>query len=287
MKFTKMHGIGNDFVVMDVTVEPISEHELSPLAVRLNDRRFGIGGDGLVLILPSDVGIFRMRMINPDGSEAGMCGNGIRCFGKYLYDHGLTSERSFLVETKAGPLALQLQVEGNTVSSVTVDMGTPRLTRADIPMTGSSGEQCIEQPLRVDGREFRITAVSMGNPHVVAFVEDLCELDVAHWGPLIERHDWFPDRTNVQFARVSATNEIELRTWERGAGMTMACGTGACAALAAAAITGRSMRAATVHLLGGDLQIDWRSDNHIFMTGPAEEVFSGEIEEPLVPVDTH
>lgn len=278
MKFTKMHGIGNDFVMIDCLRDPLPEETLPGLSRKLNDRRFGIGGDGIILVLPSRVADLRMRMFNPDGSEAEMCGNGIRCFAKYAYDRKLVDETQLKVETAAGVKTLKLLTRGGKVESVRVDMGQPRLRRSEIPMKGDEADKVVAEPLKVDGRKFDITAVSMGNPHVVIFDENVKGFDLERYGPLIETHRAFPQRTNVHFVQVCGTSEIVARTWERGAGITLACGTGACATVVAAALNNKTGRNVRVHLPGGDLQIEWTGDNRVLMTGPTEEVFEGEID---------
>lgn len=277
MKFTKMHGIGNDFVVVDCLSETLPEERLPEISRKVNDRKFGIGGDGLILVLPSRQADFRMRMFNPDGTEAQMCGNGIRCFAKYVYDRGQTVDTTIKVETLAGVKALKLSTRGKTVEAVRVDMGQPRLRRSEIPMRGDDSERVVAEPLRVDGKRIEITAVSMGNPHAVIFVDKIDAVDAAKLGPAIETHRSFPERTNVHFVQVLNTTELAQKTWERGAGITLACGTGACASLVAAVLNNKANRRATVHLPGGDLIIEWTGDNRVYMTGPAEEVFEGEI----------
>lgn len=277
MKFTKMHGIGNDFVVVDCLSETLPEERLGEISRKVNDRKFGIGGDGLILVLPSKVADFRMRMFNPDGSEAEMCGNGIRCFARYLFDRQLIAEPQVKVETLAGVKMLKLLTRAGKVEAVRVDMGQPRLRRSEIPMRGDDAEKVVGEALKVDGRRFEITAVSMGNPHVVLFEDNLDTLDIERYGPQIENHRLFPQRTNVQFVKVCSSSEIILRTWERGAGVTLACGTGACAAVVAGALANKTGKNVTVHLLGGDLRVEWMGDNRVMMTGPAEEVFEGEI----------
>jgi diaminopimelate epimerase len=279
MRFTKMHGLGNDYIYLDGHREPLDEVDLPWLARVLSDRNFGIGGDGIILILPSEQADFRMRMFNADGSEGEMCGNGMRCFAKYVYDHGLTRTTELVVETGAGPIRPRLTVEHGCVTSVTVDMGAPILERGRIPMLGSPADgRVIDEPLRVGDEEVRVTCVSMGNPHCVLFVEDVQAAPVRTLGPLIERHEVFPARTNVEFIRVVAPDRLEMRVWERGSGETLACGTGASASVVAAALNGLAGRACTVKLLGGELQIEWREDDHVFLTGPAVEAFSGEVD---------
>jgi len=283
MKFTKMHGLGNDYVYVNCFEENLEGVDLSELSRRVSDRHFGIGGDGLILIMPSEAADFRMRVFNNDGSEAKNCGNGLRCVSKYVYDHGLTDKTTFTVETLGGIVTPVVQTgEDGKVSQITIDMGEPRFDRASIPMTGTPDEHVVEQSLTVDGRTFRLTAVSMGNPHAVLFEEEVRDEVVATYGPLIESHEWFPERTNVEFIQVLNRRELKFRVWERGSGVTLACGTGACAAAVAAHVTGRTDREVTVHLLGGDLFIEWReSDNRVYMTGPATEVFSGVYTGPI------
>ena len=276
MRFTKMHGIGNDFIVVDGITEPIPDVDLAELSRRINDRRFGVGGDGLILVLPSRSAEFRMRMFNPDGSEAEMCGNGTRCVARFVYDRKLTTQTTIRLETLAGTRTLRLATRRGKVESVRVDMGQPRLRRSDIPMRGEDTEAVLDEPIKVDGRKLTFTAVSMGNPHAVIFDLKPTPADVAALGPAIESHRFFPQKTNVQFCDVTSTSEVVLRTWERGAGVTLACGTGACAAVVAGVITGRLTRRVTVHLLGGDLLIEWTGDNRVMMTGPAETVFEGD-----------
>lgn len=277
MQFTKMHGIGNDFVVLDCLKAEIPEENLPELARRLCDRRFGIGSDGLILVLPSRVAHLRMRMFNPDGSEAEMCGNGIRCFAKYAYDRKHVTSTQMNVETLAGVKPLKLTVQGGKVTSVTVDMGVPRLQPQEIPVRVDA-ENVIGYPLRAAGRKLEFTAVSMGNPHAVIFLDNVSVFPVEKVGPEIEHHKLFPKRTNVQFVQVVNTHEIILRTWERGAGLTLACGTGACAAVVAGALNKLTSREVLVHLPGGNLQIEWLGDGRVLMTGAATEVFVGEID---------
>lgn len=277
MKFVKMHGLGNDFVMVDGFSVRLAETELEQLALRVCDRHFGIGADGLILALPSDRADFRMRIFNSDGSEAMHCGNGIRCMAKFVYDLGLTRESVLRVETAGERInVLELLTEGDAVREVRVDMGEPGLQRGTLPMTGDPESRVIDEPLEVGSEQLRLTCVSMGNPHAVTFVEDTARYPVERIGPLVESHAVFPRRTNTEFIQVLGPNELRMRVWERGAGETLACGTGACASVVAAALTGRAERRAVVHLLGGDLQIEWRDDNHIYMTGPAVESFRGE-----------
>ena len=274
MRFTKMHGLGNDYVYVNGFAEQVDDPVA--LARAVSDRHFGIGGDGLILILPSDKADCRMRMFNADGSEAQMCGNGIRCVAKYVYDHDIARRTTLNVETLAGVIDLDLFVAGGVVERVCVKMGEPRLQREQIPMRGAPGE-VINEPLLVNGETFDVTAVSMGNPHCVVFVDAVGSFDVAHWGPLFEHHDAFPERVNTEFIQVDDRESFSMRVWERGSGETLACGTGAAAAAVACHLTGRTGRRVTGHLLGGPLELEWQaSDNQVLMTGPAVEVFSGE-----------
>jgi diaminopimelate epimerase len=273
MRFVKMHGIGNDYVYVDCFRETVTEPE--KLAVYISDRHLGVGADGLILIMPSHKADVRMRMFNADGSEAQMCGNGIRCLAKYVYDSGISRKSDLTVETLAGVLSLELFTPNGTVEKVKVNMGTPRLRRRDIPMRGE-GECVLGEKLTAGDREFAVTGVSMGNPHCVIFVDDVAKFPVAHYGPLIEHHAQFPQRTNVEWIEWLNRQEIRQRTWERGSGETLACGTGACAAAVASVLNGKTDCAMIVHLLGGDLEIEWAKDNHVYMTGPAVEVFRGD-----------
>lgn len=280
MKFSKMHGLGNDYVYVNCFVEPLAGVDLPELARRVSDRNFGIGSDGLILIMPSERADFRMRVFNSDGSEAKSCGNGLRCVSKYVYDHGLTRQTRFSVETLGGIVHPEVVVgTDGKVASVTIDMGEPRLAPAEIPVkwSGDGGQVVINQPLKIEDRTFQLTAVSMGNPHAVIIVDQVRDEDVRRYGPLIEFHEWFPERTNVEFIQIVNRQEILFRVWERGSGVTLACGTGACAAVVAAVLNGKTDRRVTVHLAGGDLSIEWREeDNHVYMTGAAEEVYRGE-----------
>jgi len=282
LRFTKMHGIGNDYVYVDLfhqkVADPVS------LAIAVSNRHFGVGADGLILIGPSKAGDVSMRVFNADGSEAEMCGNGIRCVAKYAYEHQLARSEDVRIETPAGVRHVRVSVEGGRVVRARVDMGEPRLLRKDIPMTGPAGEQCVDAVLQVprsaglpEGAEFVATCVSMGNPHCVIFVPDAAAIPLERLGPAIERHEAFPERTNVHFVQVLNKGEATMRTWERGSGVTLACGTGASAVCVAGALTGRTGRKLLAHLPGGDLELEFSAaDNHVFMTGPAVEVFTGE-----------
>ena len=276
IKFTKMHGTGNDYIYINAISQTVKRP--SKLSITMSDRHYGIGADGLILIQKARTrgADFRMRMFNADGSEAEMCGNGIRCFGKYVYDHGLTDKKELAIETLAGLKILQLNIRNHRVTGVTVDMGEPILRRDKIPMLGKPGIVDREVLQLLDGTHFEINALSMGNPHVVIFVEDAENFPVEKYGPVIENHDSFPQRTNVEFVQVVNSGEIIQRTWERGSGETMACGTGASAATVASILTEQTERSLTVHLRGGDLTTSWKEeDNHVHLTGPAVEVFEG------------
>ena len=276
MKFTKMQGAGNDYVYVNCFDETVENPQ--QLAIQVANRNFGIGSDGLILIMPSDKADVRMRMFNSDGSESEMCGNGIRCVAKYAYDHGIVAKKEITAETGAGILTLQLfsGIDGK-IEKVRVNMGPPRLTRGEIPMTGDAGAKVIAEPLTILDRTFRITCASMGNPHCVIFVEDAEAFPVSTYGPLIENHELFPRRTNVEFIQIISRTEIRQRTWERGAGETLACGTGSSAVTAACVLNGLTEKKILNHLSGGDLEMEWAEDGNIYMTGPAVEVFSGEI----------
>lgn len=280
LRFTKMHGLGNDFIVIDGVLHSVPQ-EGGRWAPRWCHRHFGIGADGLLFVLPSKVADFRMRLFNADGSEAEMCGNGLRCLAKFVYERGYTHREEFTVETPAGIMRPRLKVEGGKVVSVTVDMGEPRLARRQIPMLGEPAEEpVVGEEVEVEGQSFRMTAVSMGNPHAVLFLPQVEGYAVEHWGPRIERHPLFPQRTNVEFVEVMSPSEVRMRVWERGVGETLACGSGACAAVVAGVLNGLMQPRATVHLPGGDLLIEWREDGRVLMTGPAEEVFQGEVPVP-------
>ncbi len=277
MKFTKMQGAGNDYVYVNCFEETVADPRQT--AIQVSNRNFGIGSDGLILIMPSDLADVKMRMFNSDGSESEMCGNGIRCVAKYAFDHGIVSKTEITAETGAGILTLQLFTAADgKVEKVRVNMGPPRLTRAEIPMTGDPAAQVVDQPLTVLDRTFRITCASMGNPHCVIFVDDVANFPVTIYGPLIESNELFPRRTNVEFIQIISRTEIRQRTWERGAGETLACGTGSSAVTAACVLNGLTKKKILNHLSGGDLEMEWADDGNIYMTGSAVEVFNGEIE---------
>jgi diaminopimelate epimerase len=280
VKFTKMHGIGNDYVYVDGFSEQVENP--SKVAELVADRHFGIGGDGLILILPSKTADVRMQMFNADGSEGEMCGNGIRCVAKYAYEHDLARANPLRVETLRGILPIALTLAGNRVEQATVDMEEPILALPDVPVDASTLEQtgcahCYRLVLPKSGRTYDAVFVSMGNPHAVMFVDDVAAIDLEHEGPEVEHHPAFPRRINAHWVQVHSRNELTMRTWERGSGITLACGTGASAVCVAAVLAGHTDRTVLIHLPGGDLTIEWReADNHVYMTGSATEVFSGE-----------
>ncbi len=276
MKFTKMQGLGNDYIYINCTNAEVDNP--SEVARRVSDRHFGIGSDGLVLILPSQNADFKMRMFNSDGSESEMCGNAIRCVGKYVYDNGLTEKKVINIETLAGIKVLTLTVENGKVCLVRVDMGEPILEPKNIPVN-TDKSRFISEPVVVGNYEFNVTAVSMGNPHAVAYIDNVDNFPLNEIGPKMETHKLFPRKVNAEFVQIIDKNTLKMRVWERGAGETLACGTGACAVLVASVLNNVSERAATIKLLGGDLYIEWsEKDNHVYMTGPAVKVFDGEIE---------
>ena len=276
MKFTKMQGIGNDYVYVNCFREQVENP--SQVAIKVSDRHFGVGSDGLILIKPSDVADFEMEMYNADGSQGAMCGNGIRCVAKYVYDYHLTDKTSISVNTKSGIKYLDLTVEDGKVKEVKVNMGAPILNTAEIPMIYGK-EQVIAQPLNINQNLYEVTAVSMGNPHVIVYMEDVKNLKIEEVGPYFEKSSVFPESVNTEFVRVIDRNTVEMRVWERGSGETLACGTGACAVAVACILNGYTEDQVTVKLLGGDLKIFWdRETDLVYMTGPAEVVFDGEIQ---------
>lgn len=275
LKFTKMQGLGNDYVYMDAIHQKI-ENE-SSLAQFVSDRNFGIGSDGLILICKSDIADFKMRMFNSDGSEAEMCGNGIRCVGKFVYDKGLTSKTTVSIETLAGIKTLELNTKEGKVETVKVDMGEPILNPRDIPVI-SEEEPVKNLILEAEGRKFKFTCVSMGNPHAITQLEDIENFDVEKYGKILEVDKAFPNKTNVEFIQIVDKKHVKMRVWERGTGETLACGTGACSVAVACYLNGKTERKVEVELLGGKLYIEWNEkDNHIYMTGPAVTVFEGEL----------
>jgi diaminopimelate epimerase len=287
MRFTKMHGIGNDYVYVDCFRSSMP-HDPAGLSRAVSDRHFGIGADGLILICPSDKADARMRMFNGDGSEAEMCGNGIRCVAKFVYDHGLVRKPVLTIETGRGVLTLELEVAGGMVKQVRVDMGEPILDPVKIPTT-FPGERVVNVQLPISdpapsnawfhdcGLDPRLTCVSMGNPHAILYCRQVRNVPLEVVGPVLETHEAFPRRTNVHFVEIHSPGEVTMRTWERGSGITLACGTGACSVAVAGVLSGRTQRRLLAHLPGGDLQLEWsETDNHVYMKGPATEVFSGE-----------
>ncbi len=273
MNFWKMHGLGNDYVVIDNRDGEITEKETPALAKKLCERRFSVGADGLLLVSNSAKADVRMRIFNADGSEAEMCGNGIRCFAKYCHENGIVKKDEFAVETLAGVKQVWLTVKDGEVKLVKVDMGAPDWNRKSLPMTGEG--TCINENLQVDDETYKVTCLSMGNPHCVIFVDNVDEFPVEYIGPMIENHEAFPKRTNVGFVQVLSKNELKLRVWERGCGETLACGTGTCAAVAAANKLGKVKDKVTVHVLGGDLQVE--VGKTLFLSGAAEKVFEGRL----------
>lgn len=276
MRFTKMHGIGNDYVYVNCFDEPFPK-DPAELARRIADRHFGVGGDGLILICPSDSDAdARMRMFNADGSESEMCGNGLRCVAKFVYDHGINRSEKLQIQTGRGNLAVDLEISGGKAIRARVNMGQPILEGPKIP-TKLAGNPPLDAPLTVDGRSLLVTCVSMGNPHCVTYVERADDELVLGFGPKIEHHALFPARVNVEFVEIISPAEVRQRTWERGSGETLACGTGASAVCVAGVLTGRTERRIINHLRGGDLELEWNAaDNCVYKTGPAVEVFSGD-----------
>ena len=274
-EFTKWQGCCNDFVLFDCRQEAPADY--AKLAQQVCDRHYGVGADGILVVLPSDCADFRMRIFNTDGSEAEMCGNGIRCFARYIYDFGLTDKTCFTVETGAGVLVPEIILENGQVTGVKVDMGEPHLLGEEIPVTGFDGQRVIDKPLTVDGKTYRMTAVSMGNPHCVIFVDDAENFPIYELGRQFESHALFPKKTNTEFVEVKDRRHVRMRVWERGAAVTLACGTGSCATVVAGILNDKLDREAEVQLDGGRLIVKWAENNHVFMTGPAELVFSGKL----------
>jgi diaminopimelate epimerase len=300
MRFTKMHGAGNDYVYVDCFREPVPD-DPAETARQIADRHFGVGGDGMILICPSDVADARMRMFNADGSESEMCGNGIRCVAKFVHDHGISSKPTLKIETGAGVLAVDLEIADGRAERVRVDMGAPILEATKIPVAaalGGADKRVVNVPLDahaklpVDpqwatdcGLDPRMTCVSMGNPHVIIYCDNVAAVPLTTVGPILETLPIFPRRINVHFVEVHSPTEVTMRTWERGSGITLACGTGASAVCVAGVLTGKSARRVLAHLPGGDLELEWAENDHVYMTGPAVEVFSGDWS-PAVPVRT-
>jgi diaminopimelate epimerase len=279
VRFTKMEGLGNDYIYVNNIAEQLPEADFPKLSIAVSERHFGVGSDGLIVILAPTLPDhdFRFRMFNADGSEGEMCGNGIRCFARYCYERGLTTKTRLQVQTLAGTIIPEVLLgHDGQVTGVRVDMGEPRLQRSLIPLAGADTDRVVNELFEVDKHVFRITAVSTGNPHVVIVVNDVDRVDLALIGPKIEHHPLFPNRINVHFVQVISPSELKMRTWERGSGITLACGTGACATLVACHLLGHTTRAALIHLPGGDLTIEWDEEtNHIFKTGPATIVADG------------
>lgn len=277
MRFTKMQGCGNDYVYINGAAEHISQEKKTELVRMLSDRHFGIGGDGVIFINPSKEADFEMEMYNADGSRSGMCGNGIRCVAKYVYDKHLTDKTEFTIVSAGAVKQIALETEDGEAVQIKVNMGAPRLFAKEIPVLSDS-ENVIDEPIMVQGKEYRMTCVSMGNPHAVVFTEDVKNLDIDAVGPYFERHERFPERTNTEFVKVLDRNNIEMRVWERGTGETLACGTGCCAAAVACVLNGLTSREVTVHVLGGAINILWdEKENTVYMSGEAKTVFEGEI----------
>ncbi|MEC3607429.1 diaminopimelate epimerase [Bacillus glycinifermentans] len=276
-RFTKMHGLGNSYIYVNQFEEKLPEEMLPELAVKVSSVYTGIGSDGMILICPSDKAPVKMRIFNSDGSEGKNCGNGLRCVAKYAYEHKLVKEKTFFIETLSGLVTAEVEVKDGKVVSATVDMGEPRLRKSDLPMLGDGDSDTINEPMEFGDREMRGTAVSMGNPHIVFYLNDIEEAPLNTMGPVIEKDERFPEGVNVEFVEVENENELHFRVWERGSGITQACGTGACAAAVASILNGFAKRETdiTVHLAGGDLVINWKHDGRVMMTGPAETVCEG------------
>lgn len=278
MKFTKMQGCGNDYVYVNGFVEKLDKDAKPDIVRRLSDRHFGIGGDGVIFINPSEIADFEMEMFNADGSRSQMCGNGIRCVAKYVYDYGLTDKTSLTIESFGAIKYIDLTLENGKVSLVRVNMGAPILASKDVPVI-SENEQVVDEEIEVEGNVYRMTCVSMGNPHAIVYMDDVKNLDIEKIGPFFENHKRFPERVNTEFVRVIDRNTVEMRVWERGTGETLACGTGCCAIAVACCLNGLTDSKVTVKVLGGELLCEWdREANLVYMTGPAVSVFDGEIE---------
>lgn len=276
-QFTKMHALGNNYIYVNMFKEQIEEEELPQLAREVSNVYTGIGSDGLILICPSDNAPVKMRIFNSDGSEGKNCGNGLRCVAKYAFENKLTDEKEFAIETLSGLVHAKLTVADDKVKSVTIDMGQPKLHRSEIPMQGTPDAKVINEQLEFDGQAYRATAVSMGNPHLIFYVDSIEEAPVLTLGPRVEKDPLFPESINVEFVEVTAENDIQFRVWERGSGVTQACGTGACAAVVSSVLNGHTKHGVdtTVHLAGGDLLINWTEQGNVMMTGPAEVICTG------------
>lgn len=284
MKFTKWHGLGNDFILMETTPESVPLERFASFTRTICDRNFGVGGDGLVFVFCDDKGIVNMRIFNTDGSEPEMCGNAIRCVAKYAYQRGLTRETTFPIKTKAGIKVPELILKDGAIEAVKVDMGEPVLEPEQIPVAGDPGERVVNQELQIDGQSLCFTAVSMGNPHCLVFVPEVESAPVQTLGPALESHSFFPRHTNVEFVEVIERDEVRVRVWERGVGETLACGTGACATAVGGVLAGHLDRMVLVHLPGGQLRVEWSENNHVYMTGPAAEVFEGHLHDDFLKI---
>lgn len=278
MKFTKMQGAGNDYIYVNCFEETVKNPE--KFAIKVSDRHFGIGSDGLILICPSEVADFRMAMYNADGSQGKMCGNGTRCVAKYVYDHKMTDKEEISLETLSGIKYIKVTVENEKAVAARVNMGSPILKSSEIP-TKFESENAIRQKLTIGEKEYEVTCVSMGNPHCIVYVDDVKDIEIEKIGPLFENSEMFPERINTEFVHIISENEMDMRVWERGSGETLACGTGACASVVASVLNGfcKAQSDVKVNLLGGTLKINWSSDGDVYMTGPAETICEGEIEE--------
>ncbi|MGE5579112.1 MAG: diaminopimelate epimerase [Bacillota bacterium] len=274
--FTKMEGLGNDYLYID-RFHYKTDHDWGALSRAMAERHFGAGSDGIILIEPGDKAPLRMRIFNADGSEGDMCGNGMRCFTRYVYDHGIAKDTHMVVETRHGLIYPVVNVKDGVIESISVDMGVPLFARKDVPFAPEGPEPVVNEPVTVDGQVYLVTALSTGNPHGVIFVDDVWKVDLEDVGPKLERHPAFPRKANIEFAKIRSKTLIDMRVWERGSGITLACGTGACAVMVAAALNGYTEKdiPVTVRLPGGPLTIEWKSDNHVWMTGPAREVYRG------------
>lgn len=276
-QFTKMHGLGNSYIYVNLFEEQLEEESLPEIARQVSSVYTGIGSDGLILICPSDQAEVKMRIFNNDGSEGKNCGNGLRCVAKYAFEHKLVTNETFKIETLSGLVEAKVHVNNNLVELVTVDMGEPRLLKSDLPMAGENQENTINEPMEFAGQNYHVTAVSMGNPHLIFYVDDINEAPVTSLGPIVEKDERFPEGVNVEFVEVVSKNELHFRVWERGSGVTQACGTGACAAVVSSVLNGHTSQGeeTTVHLAGGDLLINWTKTDTVLMTGPAEVVCTG------------
>lgn len=278
ISFTKMHGLGNNYIYVNMFEENLQEGDLSDLAIKVANVNTGIGSDGLILICPSEAAPLKMRIFNSDGSEGKNCGNGLRCVAKYAYEHLLVQEKVFPIETLSGLVEAEVLVEDGTVKNVTVDMGKPRLKRSKLPMVGEESDLVVSEKIEFNGTDYEMTGVSMGNPHAIFYVNKIEEAPVTTLGPIVEKDDRFPEGVNVEFIEVVSENELHFRVWERGSGVTQACGTGACAAVVASVLNKKTRRnkKTVVHLAGGDLIINWTNEGNVLMTGPAETICTGE-----------